>query len=118
MAWPGWTCVGTMVAFRCLSGMNAPDRRLRTIIEGLPYPRGASWDGKGVNFALFSAHATKVEVCLFDGAGKSETSRIELPEFRDETWHGYVPDIGPGTVYGFRSEERREGKSVGVGGSR
>ncbi len=70
--------------------------------EGLPHPRGATWDGKGVNFALFSSAATKVEVCLFDSSGKSEKERIELPEYRDEIWHGYVPDIGPGTIYGFR----------------
>ena len=82
--------------------MNAPELTLPAVTEGLPYPRGASWDGKGVNFALFSAHATRVEVCLFDAAGRSETTRIELPEYRDETWHGYVPGIGPGTVYGFR----------------
>ena len=69
--------------------------------EGLPYPRGATWDGKGVNFALFSANATRVEACLFDSEGK-ERERIELPEFRDEIWHGYVPDISPGTAYGFR----------------
>ena len=50
---------------------------------------------------LFSAHATKVEVCLFDHEGK-EKERIELPEYRDETWHGYVPEIGPGTFYGYR----------------
>jgi isoamylase len=70
--------------------------------EGLPHPRGATWDGKGVNFALFSTHATKVELCLFDAGGSRETERIELPEYRDEVWHGYVTDIGPGTVYGFR----------------
>jgi isoamylase len=70
--------------------------------EGLPHPRGASWDGKGVNFSLFSAHATKVEICLFDSEGKTETDRIELPEFSDEIWHGYVPDIGPGQYYGYR----------------
>ena len=70
--------------------------------EGLPFPRGATWDGKGVNFALFSAHATKVELCLFDDTGKREVKRIELPEFTDEIWHGYVTDLGPGTVYGFR----------------
>jgi isoamylase len=85
-----------------IHAMNAPERRVRAITEGLPYPRGASWDGKGVNFALFSANATRVEVCLFEADGKTETGRIELPEFRDETWHGYVPDIGPGTIYGFR----------------
>jgi glycogen operon protein len=82
--------------------MNAPELKLATIKEGLPYPKGATWDGKGVNFALFSAHATKVELCLFDADGKTETARIELPEYRDEIWHGYVPDIGPGTIYGFR----------------
>ena len=82
--------------------MNAPGLKLSTIKEGLPYPKGANWDGKGVNFALFSAHATKVELCLFDSAGKTETARIELPEYRDEIWHGYVPEIRPGTIYGFR----------------
>ena len=70
--------------------------------EGHPHPRGATWDGKGVNFALFSSQATKVEVCLFDANGETEKERIELPEYRDEIWHGYVPDIGPGTVYGYR----------------
>ena len=70
--------------------------------DGLPYPRGASWDGEGVNFALFSANATKVEVCLFDELGKEEVQRIELPEFTNEIWHGYVVGLEPGTVYGFR----------------
>src|SRR6185295_13103205 len=70
--------------------------------EGLPSPRGATWDGKGVNFALFSSQATKVELCLFDASGKTEKQRIELPEYRDEIWHGYVPEIGPGAIYGFR----------------
>ncbi|MET0659899.1 MAG: glycogen debranching protein GlgX [Steroidobacteraceae bacterium] len=79
--------------------MTSKQMRLR---EGLPHPRGATWDGKGVNFSLFSAHATKVELCLFDGDGKRELERIELPEYTDEIWHGYVPDIGPGTVYGYR----------------
>jgi len=70
--------------------------------EGSPSPRGATWDGKGVNFSLFSANATKVEVCLFDDKGETERGRIELPEYTDEVWHGYVPDIGPATVYGYR----------------
>jgi glycogen operon protein len=70
--------------------------------DGLPYPHGASWDGEGVNFALFSANATKVEVCLFDELGKEEVQRIELPEFTNEIWHGYVVGLEPGTVYGFR----------------
>ena len=70
--------------------------------EGSPHPRGATWDGKGVNFALFSAYATKVELCLFDSEGKEERERLELPEFTDEIWHGYVERLTPGTVYGFR----------------
>jgi glycogen operon protein len=71
-------------------------------MEGLPDPLGATWDGLGVNFALFSAHATKVELCLFDAHGKRELERIVLPEFTDEVWHGYLPDARPGTVYGYR----------------
>jgi len=72
------------------------------IREGSPYPRGAFWDGKGVNFSLFSAWATKVELCLFDAAGQTEEARIELPEYTDEIWHGYLPGLAPGNVYGFR----------------
>jgi isoamylase len=75
---------------------------VKSIEEGLPYPLGAHWDGKGTNFALFSANATKVEVCLFDAAGDRELSRIELPEYTDQIFHGYLPDIGPGTFYGYR----------------
>ena len=69
--------------------------------EGLPYPLGAAWDGVGVNFALFSAHATKVELCLFDPSGE-ERERITLPEYTDEIWHGYLPDVRPGQLYGYR----------------
>ncbi|WP_428394876.1 glycogen debranching protein GlgX [Lichenicoccus sp.] len=72
------------------------------IREGLPFPRGASWDGTGVNFALFSANATKVEVCLFDEAGTTELERIALPEYTDQIFHGWLPDIGPGQRYGYR----------------
>src|SRR5689334_23445920 len=75
------------------------ERRVR---EGLPHPRGATWDGGGVNFALFSAHATRVELCLFDDAGERETARIDLPEYTDEIWHGYLPNVQPGTIYGYR----------------
>ena len=56
--------------------------------EGLPYPLGATWDGKGTNFALFSANATKVEICLIDAKDGREVARIELPEYTDEIWHG------------------------------
>jgi glycogen operon protein len=83
--------------------MLAPHvRTTARVREGRPYPLGASWDGLGVNFALFSAHATKVELCLFDLDGRREVERIELPEHTDEIWHGYVADARPGTVYGFR----------------
>jgi glycogen operon protein len=70
--------------------------------EGLPFPLGATFDGKGTNFALFSANATKVELCLFNSDGSKELERIELPEYTDEVWHGYVPDIGSGQIYGYR----------------
>src|SRR4051812_2792639 len=82
--------------------MNAPELKLNALREGLPYPKGAHWDGEGVNFALFSAHATRVELCLFDPSGEHETARIELPEYRDEIWHGYLPGVRPGQIYGFR----------------
>ncbi|ARP80593.1 glycogen debranching enzyme GlgX [Bordetella genomosp. 8] len=72
------------------------------ITEGSPFPLGATWDGEGVNFALFSAHATRVEVCLFDPKGQKEIERIELPEFTDEVWHVHVRGLEPGAVYGYR----------------
>ena len=76
--------------------------RRSVVTEGRPFPLGATWDGLGVNFALFSAHATKVELCLFDSSGETELERIELPEYTDEVWHGYLPAARPGTVYGYR----------------
>ncbi|HZT88821.1 MAG TPA: glycogen debranching protein GlgX [Stellaceae bacterium] len=69
---------------------------------GRPYPLGATWDGKGVNFALFSAHAEKVELCLFDRSGLHEEARIALPEYTDEVWHAYLPDARPEQLYGYR----------------
>ena len=69
---------------------------------GLPYPCGATWDGKGVNFAVFSVHAERVELCLFDSVAGRESARIALPEYTDEIWHGYLPNIGPGQLYGYR----------------
>jgi glycogen operon protein len=77
-------------------------KQVSRVSEGLPFPLGATWDGLGVNFALFSAHASKVELCLFDEAGETELERIELPEFTNEIWHGYLPDARPGTVYAYR----------------
>lgn len=84
---------------------NPPAPQVKTtsrIREGLPFPLGATWDGLGVNFALFSAHATKVELCLFDDKGEVELERIELPEYTNEIWHGYLPDAHPGQIYGYR----------------
>jgi glycogen operon protein len=75
---------------------------LNRVREGSPHARGAHWDGAGVNFSLFSAHATSVDLCLFDAKGEREVERIPLPEYTNEVWHGYVPDLGPGTVYGYR----------------
>ena len=72
------------------------------IQEGLPYPRGGTWDGKGTNFAVFSATATKVEVCIFDKTGDRELDRIELPEYTDQVWHGYLADVRANSVYGYR----------------
>jgi len=69
---------------------------------GSPRPLGARCDGAGVNFALFSAHAERVEVCLFDADGRHERARIALPECTDEVWHGYVPGLAPGALYGYR----------------
>ncbi len=70
--------------------------------EGQPYPLGATYDGNGVNFALFSANAEKVELCLFDPGGSRETARLTLPEYTEEVWHGYLPDARPGLLYGYR----------------
>jgi len=70
---------------------------------GSPYPLGATFDGLGVNFAVFSAHATRMDLCLFDPSGKKQVARYELPEWTDEVWHGYLPNARPGQLYGFRA---------------
>lgn len=69
---------------------------------GKPYPIGAHWDGLGVNFAVFSAHAERVELCLFDSNGHRQVARLDLPECTDEIFHGYLPQGRPGLVYGYR----------------
>ena len=69
---------------------------------GRPYPLGATWDGEGVNFALFSEHAEKVELCLFDASGRRELQRIALRERTDQVWHCYLPEARPGLLYGYR----------------
>lgn len=73
------------------------------IYPGHPYPLGATWDKKGVNFALFAENATEVEVCLFDSeSDKKEKHRIKLTERNHQIWHGYIPDLKPGQLYGYR----------------
>ena len=70
--------------------------------DGHAQPLGAHWDGFGVNFAVFSAHAEMVELCVFDPAGRRELMRYELPCCADEIFHGYLPQAKPGLVYGYR----------------
>ncbi|HLY06777.1 MAG TPA: glycogen debranching protein GlgX [Rhizomicrobium sp.] len=70
---------------------------------GLPYPLGATWDGMGVNFAVFSAGATRMQLCLFDDAGRREVARLDMREKSVDVWHGYLPQAQPGLVYGFRA---------------
>lgn len=76
-----------------------PDR----LLPGRSDPLGASWDGLGVNFSVFSANAERIELCLFDPSGRRELARLPLPECTDEVWHGYLPDARPGQLYGYRA---------------
>ncbi len=70
---------------------------------GSPHPLGATWDGEGVNFALFSEHATSVELCIFDAADDPKpSSTVAMPVATDHVWHAYLPDARPGCLYGFR----------------
>ncbi len=75
---------------------------ISAIWRGAPYPLGATWDGEGVNFALFSEHSEKVELCLFDQAGQRQQQIIEIRERTDNVWHCYLPEARPGLVYGYR----------------
>jgi glycogen operon protein len=75
---------------------------MRKVDDGAPLPLGANWDGRGVNFAIFSAHATAVELCLFDPAGRREIERIFLPCRSNQIWHGYLRGLRPGQLYGYR----------------
>ena len=67
---------------------------------GRPFPLGATWDGQGTNFSIFSEHAEGVELCLFDDEG--EETRIDVTARRAHNWHCYLPGVGPGQRYGFR----------------
>jgi glycogen operon protein len=70
---------------------------------GQPYPLGATWTGLGVNFAIFSAHATRVDLCLFESPNAcAPSTSMTLPEHTDMVWHGYLPDVRPGQLYGYR----------------
>jgi isoamylase len=91
---------GVVAAMAGQSG--ADEGSLMLITEGKPYPLGATADAEGTNFAVFSAHATKIDVCIFDAEGGREIERLELPEYTDEIFHGHVAGVGPGTFYGFR----------------
>jgi isoamylase len=73
---------------------------------GNPYPLGATWDGEGVNFSLFSEHADQVELCIFDAKGRREIHRLKMPERTDQVWHCYLPEARPGLVYGYRVHGR------------
>ncbi|MCK5715748.1 MAG: glycogen debranching enzyme GlgX, partial [Nitrosomonadaceae bacterium] len=79
--------------------MNLP---INSVWPGAPFPRGATWDGEGVNFALFSENAERVELCLFDSSGQREVQRIELREQTELIWHCYLPEARPGLLYGYR----------------
>src|ERR1700757_3831152 len=72
-------------------------------MAGAPYPLGATWDGLGTNFAVFSANAQRIDLCLFDPSGRREVSRMTLPECTDEVWHGYLPGGRAGLIYGYRA---------------
>jgi glycogen operon protein len=85
--------------------MSLPESQVPTgpMLRGQPYPLGATYDGAGTNFAVFSAHAEKIELCLFDPAGRHEIARFTLPECTDEVWHGYLPGVHTGALYGYRA---------------
>jgi glycogen operon protein len=85
--------------------VEAPARAVvapSAVWRGRPYPLGATWDGAGVNFALFSKHAQRVELCLFDPRGRREIERVRLQERSDFVWHCYLPEARPGLIYGYR----------------
>ena len=85
--------------------MEAPARSIvapSSVWSGRARPLGATWDGEGVNFALYSEHAERVELCLFDPKGRREIERLELTERTGFVWHCYLPEARPGLLYGYR----------------
>jgi len=92
--------------------VEAPARSLvapSTVWRGRPYPLGATWDGAGVNFAVFSKNAERIELCLFDPRGRREIERVELAERTDFVWHCYLPEARPGLLYGYRAYGANDG---------
>jgi len=77
-------------------------RKMPTPSNGNPWPLGATWDGRGVNFALYSSSAETVTLCLFDSTGENEIERLPLTARTDNVWHGYLEGVGPGLIYGYR----------------
>ena len=75
---------------------------ITAVWPGRPDPRGATWDGEGVNFALFSEYAERVELCIFDPTGRREVQRVDVAERTDKVWHCYLPEARPGMLYGYR----------------
>jgi isoamylase len=75
---------------------------ITAVWPGRPDPGGATWDGEGVNFTLYSEHAEAVELCVFDDTGRREVQRITLKERTDQVWHCYLPEARPGMLYGYR----------------
>ena len=74
------------------------------LLPGRPWPLGATWDGHGVNFAVFSSSAQRLDLCLFDESGEHEQKRLSLRAHTNDVWHGYLPGAGPGLVYGLRAD--------------
>ena len=99
--WPRDVLPGELGAVQARGAATALEFTM--LRPGNPYPLGATWDGRGVNFAIYSKNATRVELCLFEAAnGASETVRITMPEQTQETWHVYIPHLTPGQLYGYR----------------
>ena len=84
------------------SSRDAYTRPISAVWPGQPYPRGATWDGEGVNFSLFSENSERVELCIFDTSGRHELQRLEVRERTDGNWHAYLPEARPGLLYGYR----------------
>ena len=74
-----------------------------SLYAGNPATVGATFDGDGVNFAVFSEHASRMTLCLFSEDGETETARLDLPERDGDVWHGYIPGLRPGQLYGYRA---------------